>query len=289
MIRVLAPATSANCCIGFDCMGLALSWYAEFQFTPSDKITVSGCEPEFQTIDNMVVQAFKKTCDYLGKEMPTFHLHEIMDLPFQRGLGSSAACVAGGIAGANAWFKAGLTTHDMLRIANDIEGHPDNVAPALFGGVCVSYVDDTSVQVSELSYKDWKALAMIPSYPISTDEARKALPDTISHMDARKQVAHSLIFVHALEQGDQEVLAKSCHDYLHEPYRAKLIPEYDAIKTYCQKQNMGMWISGSGSTMLAISKDMHAIEQLEEWVHANFQMDCQMVAIAKQGTRVFYE
>ncbi len=289
MIKVLAPATSANCSIGFDCMGMALSWFAEFYFTESNEFKITGCEPEFQTLDNMVVQAFKTTCDYLGKEFPTFHLHEIMDIPFQRGLGSSAACVTAGIFGADAWFQAGLTKEEMLKIADSIEGHPDNVAPAIYGSVCVSLVENEHIHVAQMDCDSWYALAMIPNYPIKTDEARKVLPDTVAFDQAKLQVARSILFTQALENGDEKMLSDVCVDYLHEPYRSQLIKEYDTIKAYCQKHDIAMWISGSGSTMLAISMQLEKMEALQLWVKSSFHLDCQIVTIEKQGTRVIYE
>ena len=290
MIKVTVPATSANVCIGFDCLGMAVSIEANFWFKKSDTLQITGCPEEFANKDNLVVQGFQSVCDILKKDMPFFHLHIDSPIPLSRGLGSSSACVIAGILAANEWFHANLSQKDLLAIAIDIEEHPDNVAPTLFGQTCVGFMDDGQPHLMMIPCPDWKGLAIIPPYPISTEEARKILPESLPYRKVAKQVGYALTFVQALQAGDELVLSKACHDFLHEPYRKELIAEYDVIKDYCLSRGFPMWISGSGSTMIAISLDNKKLEYLKDWIQKTYpHMECKEISISKEGARVVYE
>ncbi|MCF0105469.1 MAG: homoserine kinase, partial [Holdemanella sp.] len=130
----------------------------------------------------------------------------------------------------------------------------------------------------------------IPPYPIKTEEARKLLPKTISYKKACKQVAHALTFIQALYVGNEVVLTSACKDYLHEPYRKKLIKEYDSIHDYCIQRGFPMWISGSGSTMLALSLKKENIDNLMDFIQMNYpHIECRTIAVSKKGAYVEYE
>ena len=266
MIRVTVPATSANCCVGFDSMGMALNWCGQFTFEKADCLEISGCPEAYQNEDNLVVQAFKKACDLLAKPLPCFRLHIDSTIPFARGLGSSATCIVAGIMACDAWFDHPFSKEKMLEIATEMEGHPDNVAPAIYGGTTVCFMDGEDIYMEQLPSSGWMGLAMVPDYPISTHEARKVLPSTLNYAECTRQVAHALVFSQALQKGQEEILCASCKDYLHEPYRKHLIQEYDAIHAFCMSKNMPMWISGSGSTMLAMTQDVNKITELKEFL-----------------------
>lgn len=290
MIEVKVPATSANCCIGFDTLGMALDWFGTFRFEPSETLEITGCPREYQTQENLVVQAFQRTCDYLKKEMPAFHLDIDMDLPFSRGLGSSACCIVAGILACDAWFAAQLNKMEILQLATKLEGHPDNVAPAIFGQACTSFVDEDGIsRMMMLPCANYQALLMIPSYPIVTKEARKVLPDTISHKQATQQVSHALSFALSLNTGNELMLKKSCKDYLHEPYRSLQIKEYDEVHALCEQLDLAMWISGSGSTMLALSLESVKLDRLKSYVEAKNGLSVRLVRISKKGAFVSYE
>lgn len=281
MIRVEVPATSANCCVGFDCLGLALDWKASFAFEPGEGLQIEGCPAEFQGPDNLVIQAFDKTCQVLNRQRPGLHLIIDSKLPFARGLGSSSACVAAGILAANAWFGAPLSREQMLALAVEMEGHPDNAAPAIYGGMvcCFNYEQDGRPEgfLMELRPRvNWHALAIIPPYPVSTPEARRLLPETISLRDAASQSAHAIAFMQMFLEGNEAACAVCCADYLHEPYRAKLIKEYGAIKEKALALKMPMWISGSGSTMLVMSTDPDKLDTMQKWLAAGYP-DLQLV------------
>ena len=286
MIRVMVPATSANCCIGFDSMGMALNWFARFEFEKADKLKITGCPEQFCNDDNLVVLAFKKVCERLGKKMPSFHLHIDSQIPFARGLGSSATCIVAGIMAANAWFDQKLSLYEMFELATEMEGHPDNVAPAMYGNVTACFMDDDEICMQSMHCPDWHGLAMIPEYPVSTHEARKVLPETLDYKECCEQVAHAIVFVAALQQGNESLLVRSAKDFLHEPFRKKLIREYDEIHAYCMDCGVPMWISGSGSTMLAVSKNVKKIENLAEFLHSFSSISCRFVNISDKGAYV---
>lgn len=288
MIEVKVPATSANCCIGFDSLGLALNWYATFQFEKADAMEISGCPKEYQDENNLVVLAFKKACAYMKKECPLFHLHIDSTIPFARGLGSSATCIVGGILAANAWFDKPLSNDELLRLATEMEGHPDNVAPALFGGMSACFMDGDSIYMQSIESVDWKGVAMIPSYPISTHEARKVLPKQIEYEKACQQVGHALVFMQAFQKGQEELLSTCCVDYLHEPYRKQMIAEYDEICEFCKKYTMPMWISGSGSTMLALSQSDDKVNGLKMYLKEYKNIMYKEVEVSKKGAVVRY-
>lgn len=263
MITVKVPATSANCCVGFDCLGMALNWKAVFHFQTSDKIIVEGCPKEFCNEDNLVLQAFYHTADCF--DMPHIPVKVIIDsdIPFERGLGSSSTCIVGGILGANAFFDLKLSKEEVLKIATRIEGHPDNVAPAIYGSLTCSFMYDDSVHTFKADLENWQALAIIPDYPISTHEARKILPYEIPCKEAVSQVSHALAFFEAMQYGEEKIVFDACHDYLHEPYRKKLIRHYDTLKRIAGELQIPFWISGSGSTMLAVSLDHDKLKEFK--------------------------
>lgn len=299
MIRVEVPATSANCSIGFDCLGLALNWKAVFLFEPAEKLVITGCPAEFANEDNLVVQAFDHVCQAYGKERPPFHLHAESDVPFARGLGSSSCCTAAGVAAANAWFDLQLSTDRLLELATDLEGHPDNAAPALFGGMTACFTqaaneheDPAHSRIVHVKFDcaDFHCLAIIPPYEVSTPEARKVLPATLPFFDAVEQTGHALIFEYAIQNGDQELLRQSCADHLHEPYRQALIPDYAAVKAMADERKLPFWISGSGPTMLVLSMDDRALEAMEQELHDRLPLlNTRRLRISKEGTKVTHE
>ena len=172
MISVHVPATSANCCVGFDCLGMAVDWWAHFTFEESDELIVEGCPEEFKGSNNLVVQAFYTACDYLRLDYPTFKLTIDTDIPFARGLGSSSTCVVAGILACDAWFKKNMDKMEILKIATSIEGHPDNVAPAIFGQATACFMEKEDVKMSLVPCADYHCLAIVPCYEVKTSQAR---------------------------------------------------------------------------------------------------------------------
>ncbi|EHL98945.1 homoserine kinase [Lentilactobacillus parafarraginis F0439] len=273
MIKIKVPATSANVGVGFDCMGLAVSYYSTVSFEESaTKLTITGCPTEFQNEDNLVYKAFVKGCDYLDKPVPNVKIDIESDVPVARGLGSSSVCVVAGLKAASVWFDNQISTDQLLVLATEMEGHPDNVTPAILGGLCVSFLDDhNQPQVIKYNVNDrLNFVALIPDYEVSTHEARKVLPKTMSYADAIHQVSRCAVMTKALEVGDMHLIHESCDDRMHEPYRAKLIPDYDQAKAISEASHGTMYISGSGSTMMAITPNEASADAIVKNARAAF-------------------
>ncbi len=273
MIKIKVPATSANVGVGFDCMGLAVSFYSTVSFEESAvPLEIVGCPEAYQNTDNLVYQAFVRGCDYLDKPVPNVKITINTDVPVARGLGSSSTCVVAGLKAASVWFNNQISTDQLLVLATEMEGHPDNVTPAILGGLCVSFLDEQNhpIVVKYDVNERLNFVALIPDYEVSTHEARKVLPTTMSYADTIHQVSRCAVMAKALELGDSHLIHEACDDRMHEPYRAKLIPDYDQAKQISEQFNGTMYISGSGSTMMAITPDEKSADEIFEYAKAAF-------------------
>lgn len=289
MITVLAPATSANCSIGFDCLGLALDWKSKIYFEQTDEHLITGCPAQYCTQDNLVLISYLKTCEYAKVDPKKVHIHIDSDIPFARGLGSSSQCIVAGVLGADALMNLHLSDEQKLEVARQIEGHPDNVAPALFGGliVCANHHDHL-IKV-KFPAGGWKALVVIPNYEVSTQEARKVLPTTLERNEVVQQVSHAMLFEYAWVHEQEELLKEVCHDFIHEPYRAKLIADYQKIRDLADQYGVPFWISGSGSTMALISQDPTKLKTIQAMIESfNSQLDCRVLNVCDTGAEVIY-
>lgn len=269
MIKVHVPATSANIGPGYDCLGLALSWEGVFTFEIIEEgLSITGCEEAYQGEDNLVYQAFCKTLAYMNEKVPGIAIDIQCDLPLKRGLGSSAACVVAGAIGANTIFQNKLNKYEIFKICTEIEGHPDNVAPALFGQLTVSFMDDNQPNMIRYGvHPDLKFLAIVPKTSVSTHEARQILPDQLSYETAVKQMGRCSALCKAIEIGNGVIMQKACQDLMHEPYRKKLIPEYEDIYRIQQEHKaFAMFISGSGSTMMIVDDDQTKLQKIAKEV-----------------------
>lgn len=289
MITIQVPATSANCSIGFDFLGLALDWTSHIGFELSPTFLITGCPKEFQGQDNLVYQSFVKTCQKAGVEIPTIHIHIDSDIPFARGLGSSSQCIAAGILGADALLNLNLSNEEKLAIALEIEGHPDNVAPALFGGLNACVPDEKKERLLRvaLNANEWKTLLVIPSTEISTKEARRVLPTSLGLGNAALQAGRAFLFAHAWQAKDEALLYEVCVDQIHEPYRAKLIMQYDTLKALADQNHVPFWISGSGSTMAFVSQSEETLLALQKQVQALLpNVQTRLAAVSNVGAEV---
>ncbi len=244
---VSVPATSANLGVGFDCLGLALDLRANFTFSLSDELHVTGCEDRFRGDDNMVWTTYQTMCARLGVAARPLHIHIDSPIPLSGGLGSSSTCVVAGIT--SAWLLSGreLDRDAIAEAASVIEGHPDNVTPAVMGGLSSSFIADGKAW--SLRYevaRDIRLCTIAPPYEVRTSEARRVLPASVPRETCVWQTGRAVAI------GDAALLAACCDDRLHEPYRKKLIPDYDALRRVCLDAGASaFWISGSGSTMIA--------------------------------------
>lgn len=259
MIKFKVPATSANIGSGFDCLGIAFSFYNEYKIEKSKKMLIDGCDPAFTTKDNLFNIAFNKTMKKLNKK-GSYHVNYFPTIPASRGLGSSASVIVAGCKTANLLYGSNkkLSDDEIFQIASEIEGHPDNVAPAIFGGLTASI----KLENGHFYHKNFKVskklyfTVLIPDFKTSTEKARKLLPKQYKKEEVIQMIPHSILTVEALQNGDFNLMKNVCKDFVHEPYRKKMIKDYDAIKKAVEKNGDAvLLISGSGPTLLTISKN----------------------------------
>ncbi|MCV3763590.1 homoserine kinase [Companilactobacillus farciminis] len=289
MIRIKVPATSANLGVGFDCMGLAVSLYTTIDFQPSkQKLEISGCAEQFQNEDNLIYQAFVRGCNFLKQPVPNIKLTIDNNVPISRGLGSSAVCIVGGLMGANMWFDSPLNKEELLTLATDMEGHPDNVAPAILGNLNVSFTDSLN-NIQNVAFKvssDLFFVALIPDYQLSTRKARQVLPKTMDYQTVSYQVGHAVALSKALENGDLQTIRQAIIDKMHEPFRSKLIPDYSKVKSICQKDGGVLYISGSGSTLMSITSNLNDAQRIIDDTKKSFpNWETHLLSVDTKGAR----
>jgi len=243
-------------------------------------VTGEGTENVPTTDKNLVIKAMYKGFDFLGGRPRGVSLRQLNVIPHGRGLGSSAAAIVGGLALARALVLGGnerMSHEDMLNIANEMEGHPDNVAAAIYGSANIAWQESQRGHVVAQSLRvdvDPRigALAFVPSTELSTSKARKMLPETISHSDAVKNSINTAVLVQAL-QHRPDLLLSATEDYLHQSYRKDAMPQSFALMTKLRKAGVAAFISGAGPTVLVLHTggDAEAAE-LERAAGEKFQM-----------------
>lgn len=269
-VRVKVPATSANIGPGFDVAGLALTLYNSFVFELTDGgLEISGCPEEFRGEDNLTFQAFKKAAGICGLQFKGVSIECSGDIPHTRGLGSSSTCIVAGIVGAFAFMGLNESRQEILDLATSIEGHPDNVAPAIFGGLTVSVMYSGKVLTLNIPVKnDYRYAAIIPPFTLPTELSRSVLPQEVSRQDAISNVSHFALTVASLINGYDEGLKLGLKDKLHQPYRGHLIKGYDEIMERLDKDPriLGSYLSGAGPTIMAVieASDIMGVVRIKE-------------------------
>lgn len=292
MIKVTVPATSANLGIGYDTLGMAVSLYSHFTFDHADTLTITGCPEEFQNRDNMVYVAFEQALEQWGMEPFPISIDIQTEIPVARGLGSSSTCVVAGIMGAAALTRRTVTREELVAMATALEGHPDNVAPALLGAAVCSFTPEGELPRC-LRYNvsaRLRFITIIPPYEVHTSEARMVVPQEVPLSTAVWQMGRIAGLTRGLETGDTELIAAANDDRLQEPYRRKLIPDYDAIRATCLEGGAKtIWISGSGSTLMAVTDDTIVAKFLQVRLREQFPTcDTHILTCDTQGAQIEY-
>ena len=255
-VTVRVPATSANLGSGFDCTGIAFKKYNVLSFEKIEAgLEFEGFEPEFANEENLAYVAFKKVCDELG-EKPFVKIKSVKnEIPIARGFGSSAALIVAGAYAANVLTGSKLTQDELFRICNDIEGHPDNIAPALFGGLCTSIVDNGVPLTQKYSVSDNIFFtALVPEFKVNTKDARAVLPQNISREDAIFNMQRVALLPYAFEKGAIELIPLVTDDKLHEQYRKVLFKNVCEVeKAVYESGAVAFSISGAGPSCIAFS------------------------------------
>ncbi len=256
MVKIKIPASTANLGSGFDCLGIALDLYNYIEIEEASGCFISdkngGAIPKGE--DNLIYAAAKKVFEHCGKPFKGLRIVEENNIPFARGLGSSSACIVGGVFGANKLLGEPLTKEELLNIASEIEGHPDNVSPALLGGFTVSVMDKNEVLfVKQELPENLVFAAFVPPFELKTADARAAMPQTVSVKDAVYNLSRSALTAASIARGKFENLRVSTEDRLHQPYRLPLIPGGEKIIANCLEHGaLAAFISGAGSTVMGI-------------------------------------
>ncbi|MBH8552375.1 homoserine kinase [Nostocaceae cyanobacterium CENA357] len=300
-VNVTVPATTANLGPGFDCIGAALTLYNEFNFTRLEEggltIHVTGAEAERVQTDesNLLYQAFLKLYQYIEQTPPSVKMEIQLGVPLARGLGSSATAIVGGLIGANELAGTPLSVLQVMELAIAMEGHPDNVVPALLGGCRLAASSDTGWEICDVPWhQNVIPVVAIPDFELSTKEARRVLPTQVSRADAIFNTAHLGLLLRGLETGKREWLRAALQDRLHQPYRQALISGYDAVKAAAIAAGAyGMVISGAGPTLLALADttQSQAVEMamLTAWQEAGITAVVRSLCIDTQGASSFHE
>ncbi|MFZ5899671.1 MAG: homoserine kinase [Bacillota bacterium] len=274
-LMVSVPATAANLGPGFDCLGMALNLRNECFVSRQESgfsVTIEGEGRDILSQDehNMVVRVIRLTAAELGAVLPGLRLRFVNRIPVTRGLGSSAAAVIMGIVAANAMLGGQLAAGDILRLAVRIERHIDNCAAALLGGVVVAALEDDQVHCVRLDPPaEIRAVVAVPDFSLSTAQSRRVLPRQVSLEHAVFNLGRLGLLVGAFSTGRLELLRTAMQDRLHQEYRKKFIPGMDDTFTFIMEAGaLGVCLSGSGPTLLALAKQEHAENVAEAFTTA---------------------
>ncbi|MBE6969751.1 MAG: homoserine kinase [Ruminococcaceae bacterium] len=266
MIRVRVPGSSANLGPGFDCFGVAWQCYNEIYFKrEGEGLLITGCPEEFQNEENLAWIGYRTVLERCGIKPDGVHIHfGPSEIPVCRGLGSSAALIVAGVAAANAVYGLGLSRDDLLDAGTVVEGHPDNIAPSLCGGLTASAMEgERAVTVHFPISGRLRFIGLIPDFELSTAKARAVLPEKVLRADAIYNVSRGALVLHALGNGEVDLLRTSMDDRIHQPYRWGLIDRGDVARRLALDCGaVSVCISGAGPTILCVAADDNFIKRM---------------------------
>lgn len=258
VFEIKVPATSANLGLGFDSMGIALERFLTIKAKPADTWHFSFTDPELLELPanhkNLVAQTAMQVAKLYGQEMPSLQVEMSSQIPLTHGQGSSSSAIVAGIELANHYLGLDLSEHDKILIGSQLEGHPDNVGPCVTGGAFVGYYNQDELFYYSFRLPGVGLITSAPAYEISTEEARRALPDSYSRDVAVNQNALNNVMIMALRDGDFETMGTlMMRDQFHEPYRRPLIKEFDQVKAIALEEGAyATVISGAGPSILTL-------------------------------------
>lgn len=305
-VSVKVPATVANLGCGFDCFGLALPVYntVTIQETvlPGSGVEINVITEKNQESsrniptdkNNIVYKAIELLYGYVGQSPTELKIDITTQIPIARGLGSSASVVVGGLMAANELLGNPADKAVISSIATEIEGHPDNVVPAIYGGITLSsWEEDGSVIYRQLPWhNDWKITVCVPDYELATDISRSVLPSEVSIKDAVYNLRRSAMFVNALYTKDEELMKLALRDKLHQPYRTKLVPGLNSIMENLKhtKDVLGCVLSGAGPSIMIVSKK-ESLDEIREivtktWDEINVRTEIYTLPLEVSGAQI---
>ncbi len=300
------PATTANLGPGFDSLGMALPIYniisIEETVLPSTGVEVNVMKDvedaellELNEVpqdrDNIVYKAVEMLYNLVGQDANELKITIQTNIPIAKGLGSSASVIVGGLLAANELLGFPADETALLTIATEAEGHPDNVVPAILGGMVMSSMeDDGSIIHRKLNWpEDWHITVGIPDYELATNVARSVLPESYSLEDAKFNARKYAMLVHAIDTKDAELMKASMDDRLHQPYRERLVPGFKEIKEALKHEEdvLGVVISGAGPAIIIISRK-NVVEKIQDvvketWNNLNIHSEVRTLCIEENG------
>lgn len=302
-VSVKVPATSANLGPGFDCFGIALPIYntitLEETVYPTTGLEINILGDQFDGMSsfliptdktNIVYKAVELLYNYTGQTPPALRINIQSNIPVAKGLGSSASVIVGGILAANELLGNPADEAALLSIANEVEGHPDNITPAMVGGFVISSAEpDGSIVYRKIDWpEDWKLTVCIPDYELATSISRSVLPEAVPYADASFNLKRSAMFVHALHTKDTELMNLALNDRLHQPYRSRLVPGFDEITESIRHLDaLGAVLSGAGPSILVISENRNTNEiksRIKEvWENIGVKSEIKTVDVDARG------
>lgn len=307
---VKVPATTANIGPGFDCLGMALPIYntitIEEMVLPGSGIQINIFDEEeandsmlLPTDENSIVyKAVELLYNSVGQNPSELKININTQIPIAKGLGSSASVIVGALIASNRILGNPADEQALLSIATEVEGHPDNVAPAILGGFVMSSLEeDGSIVYRKLNWpEEWKITLCIPNYEVSTDISRSVLPKEISVKDAVFNLKRSAMLVQAVNTQDAELMKLALQDKIHQPYRQKIVPGFKEITDELKNEEkvLGVVLSGAGPTIVVFSQgnggelDRIKDKVRQTWHNLNIKADLRTVKIEEQGA-VFIE
>ena len=273
MINIRVPATSANLGPGFDCLGLALNVWNEISFEPAEKlsyhVTGEGAEKLNKGTRNLLTKAYAVLCETCGQKMNGVQICARNEILMSSGLGSSAAAIVAGLFGANEILGKPLSQNEILKLATEMEGHPDNVAPALLGGLVVSVMAREEIITRRYEIPELTIVIVKPIVEWLTKTARAVLPKSVSRADAIHNIGRATLVVDALRDGDLDLLQKVMDDRIHQPYRLRHISGGMAAYKVA-KQFGAAALSGAGPSIINFVSPENA-EQAKREIAQIFQ------------------
>lgn len=293
-MKIIVPATTANIGLGFDSIGIAVDLYLTLTVVePSNewKIEHPFGEAVPSNQENLIIETALAVC-------PTLQPHHLVcesDIPMTRGLGSSSSAIVAGIELANQLANLKLTPQQKVEWATKLEGHPDNVAPAILGGLVVATYDEESQEVEYLQKEIHSAIqgiALIPDFELSTKASRQVLPSEFVYSKAVQASSRSNVLVAALWQEDWENVSRIVEkDLFHEPYRETLIPFLTPVRKLAkEKEAIGTYLSGAGPTVMVLSskgKSTTIVDYLQEQLPSELgNYNIQVLTVDQVGVRV---
>ena len=281
MVTVKVPATSANMGSGFDSVGVALQLYNIIGAEEIDeglRIEVTDGSAKYIPLNerNLVYRAMMSTFDRIGYKPKGLHIVQTNNVPVTRGMGSSSACIVGGIMAANTIGNGRMTKQDIINLASYLEGHPDNVTPAVTGGMAVA-VKNKGIKYLNFPVNNEKLsfAVYIPNFSLRTKVARAALPELLSYRDASYNIGRAAMLTGAMLTEDYDLLATALQDRLHQYYRKRLIGGSSKIFYEAEKCGaIGTYISGSGSALVSIVKkenEERFFSRMNNYITNNFR------------------